>query len=186
MAGDWHTLGWAAALGAAALLVAGILLYNRLVADRNLVRQGFADIDVQLRRRADLVPQLVETVRGYAAYEKALLGSVVALRASALAAKPLAERFQHEHALGRGLQQLVLLQENYPQLKADTVFRDLAARLTEVEDHLQHARRFYNGAVQQYLTRSQAFPAVIVAHLWRFEPAPFFETSERQAVRVAL
>ncbi|HJY79404.1 MAG TPA: LemA family protein [Burkholderiales bacterium] len=186
MAADWNALGWAAALGAAALLLVGILLYNRLVADRNLVRQGFADIDVQLKRRADLVPQLVETVRGYAAYEKGVLGAVVALRASALAAKPLVERFQHEHALGERLQQLVLLQENYPQLKADAVFRDLSARLVEIEDHLQHARRFYNGAVQQYLTHSQAFPGVIVAHLWRFEPTPFFETSERQAVQVAL
>ena len=102
-----------------AFLLAGIFFYNRLVGDRNLARQGFADIDVQLKRRADLVPQLVEAVRGYAAYEKALLASVTELRASAAGAGALAERFGHERALGESLKKLLLLQESYPQLKAD-------------------------------------------------------------------
>jgi len=170
-----------AALAAAAL----ILLYNRLVAERNLVRQGFADIDVQLKRRADLVPQLVEAVRGYAAYEKALLAAVTELRASALEPHTAAERFGLERELGARLGQLVLLQENYPQLKADANFRDLSAKLVEVEDQLQSARRFYNGAVKQYLTRIQTFPDLIVARLFGFEPAPFFETVDREAVKVA-
>jgi LemA protein len=170
----------------ALLLVALAWIYNRLVADRNLVRQGFADIDVQLRRRADLVPQLVEAVRGYAAYEKALLTSVTELRASAAGAGRLAERFGHERALGESLKKLVLLQESYPQLKADANFRKLADELVEVEDHLQYARRFYNGAVQQYATRLETFPDVLVARLFGFRPMPFFHSDEREPVRVSL
>jgi LemA protein len=160
---------------ALALIVAAVWLYNRLVGARNLARQGYADIDVQLKRRADLVPQLVETVRGYAAYEKALLTAVTELRSAALADRQWAERFGHERELGARLKEVVLLQENYPQLKADANFRDLAARLVEVEDALQFARRFYNGAVQAYLTRIESFPDVIVAKLFAFRPMPFFE-----------
>ena len=169
-----------------ALLIASIILYNRLIGDRNQVRQGFADIDVQLKRRADLVPRLVEVVRGYAAYEKAVLTGVTELRAAALAAPRLSERFGREQALGAGLQKLVLLQESYPQLKADANFRDLAAKLVEVEEQLQYARRFYNGAVKQYLTRLETFPDVMVARLFGFQPMPFFESDERGGVRVTL
>jgi LemA protein len=143
---------WAAMIGLG-LFAPAVWLYNRLVADRNLVRQGYADIDVQLKRRADLVPQLVEAVRAYAAHEKALLTSVAELRSAALAAGKPDERFSHERQLGERLQSLVLLQESYPQLNADANFRDLSAKLVEVEDALQYARRFYNGAVKQYLTR---------------------------------
>ena len=177
---------WAAVIGLALVLPA-VFVYNRLVSDRNLVRQGYADIDVQLKRRADLVPQLVETVRAYAAYEKALLVAVTEARASALASSGPAVRFGAERSLGEGLRQLVLLAESYPQLKADAGFRDLAARLVEIEDHLQYARRFYNGAVQQYLTRIQSFPDLIIARLFRFKPMPFFETDDRAApARVSL
>ena len=177
--------GWLAATVLGALAVAGIVLYNRLIADRNQARQGYADIDVQLKRRADLVPQLVEAVKGYAGYEKALLTTVTELRANALAAQGGAPRFALEKQLGERLQQLVLLQENYPQLKADANFRDLSAKLVEVEDHLQYARRFYNGAVKQYVTRLESFPDVIVARLFRFQPLPFFETDDREPVKVA-
>ena len=176
---------WLAAV-AAALLAAVAWLYNRLIADRNLVRQGFADIDVQLKRRADLVPQLVEAVRGYAAYERALLTSVTELRAGALNADQPGARFELERKLGERMQQLVLLQENYPALKADANFRDLSQKLVEVEDALQHARRFYNGAVKQYLTRIESFPDVLLARAFGFAPLPFFETDDREAVKVAL
>jgi len=176
---------WLAA-AAAALVVAVAWLYNRLVADRNQVRQGFADIDVQLKRRADLVPQLVEAVRGYAAYERALLTSVTELRASALRTEQPGARFELERKLGERMQQLVLLQENYPALKADANFRDLSQKLVEVEDALQYARRFYNGAVKQYMTRIESFPDLYVAKAFAFGPMPFFETDEREAVKVAL
>lgn len=173
---------------AALLLAAGIWIYNRLVADRNLAREGYADIDVQLKRRADLVPQLVEAVRGYAAYEKATLSAVTELRTTALGfgPEPAQERFGAERELGAKLKQLLLLQENYPQLKADANFRDLAARLVDTEDQLQHARRFYNGAVNQYRNRLESFPHVLVARAFDFAPLPFFETDDRDAVKVAL
>ena len=151
-----------------------VWLYNRLVADRNQARQGYADIDVQLKRRADLVPRLVEAVKAYAGYEKALLTTVTELRAQALNAA-LAERFPIEKTLGEKLHQLVVLQEAYPDLKADRNFRDLAAQLVAVEDHLQYARRFYNGAVKQYVTRLESFPDLLVARLFGFRPMPFFE-----------
>ena len=167
------------------LIFGGVWLYNRLVAARNLARQGFADIDVQLKRRADLVPQLVEAVRGYAAYEKALLTTVTELRSAALADKSLAARFGHERQLGEGLKQLVLLQESYPQLKADANFRQLSQSLVEVEDHLQNARRFYNGAVKQYQTQLESFPDIVVARAFGFAPLPFFETEDREATRVS-
>jgi LemA protein len=176
---------WAAMIGLG-ISAPAVWLYNRLVSDRNLVRQGYADIDVQLKRRADLVPQLVEAVRAYAAHEKALLTSVAELRAAAIAAPKAAERFAQERALGERLGQLVLLAENYPQLKADANFRDLAQKLVEVEDALQYARRFYNGAVKQYVTRLETFPDNLMAAAFRFKPMPFFETADREAPRIQL
>jgi LemA protein len=175
-----------AAMIGLAVIAPAVWLYNRLVADRNLVRQGFADIDVQLKRRADLVPQLVEAVRAYAAHEKALLTSIAELRAAAVAEPKLAERFVHERLLGERLGKLLLLQESYPELKADANFRDLAKKLVDIEDSLQYARRFYNGAVQQYLTRIESFPDMLMAKALRFRPMPFFETADRDSVRVTL
>ncbi len=182
------TQAWLWLAAAALLIAAGVWIYNRLVADRNLAREGFADIDVQLKRRADLVPQLVEAVRGYAAYEKATLTAVTELRNQALGfgPQPAEARFGAERELGAKLKQLLLLQENYPQLKADANFRDLSARLVDTEDKLEHARRFYNGAVNQYRNRLESFPQVIVARAFGFAPLPFFETDERDAVKVAL
>jgi len=184
-------IGWL--LVAVALVGYGVWVFNRLVSDRNLVAQGFADIDVQLKRRAALVPRLVEVVRGYAAYERATLESVVALRAQAQqhaaqdnARGTHAERFATESQFGGALTRLVLLQENYPQLKADAGFRELADQLVEVENHLQYARRFYNGAVKQYLTRLQRFPDLIIARVFAFRPSSFFETDDRAAVEVRL
>ena len=180
-------------LPAAAMVVYGVWVFNRLVADRNLVAQAFADIDVQLKRRADLVPRLVEVVRGYAAYERATLEAVVELRAQAqqAAARDMpkgshAQRLAAETQLGAALGRVVLLQENYPALKADANFRDLSAKLVEVEDQLQHARRFYNGAVKQFATRLQSFPELLVARLFAFRAPAFFETDDRGRVEVKL
>jgi len=171
----------------------GIWVFNRLIADRNLVAQAFADIDVQLKRRADLVPRLVEIVRAYASYERATLEAVVELRDQARQAAARdapkgshAERLAAETRLGGALARVLLLQENYPQLKADANFRDLSDKLVEVEDYLQHARRFYNGAVKQYITRLQTFPELIVARLFAFRAPAFFESDDRDAVQVRL
>src|SRR6478735_7144414 len=168
---------WAALIGLA-LIGPAVFVFNRLVAARNLARQAYADIDVQLKLRADLVPPLVEAVKGYAAYEKALLGAVVDARAQALAAPsatPGAERFGRERSLGEGLKQLVALAEAYPNLKADASFRDLSARLVKIEDQLQYARRFYNGAVKEYVTRIESFPDFLIARPFGFRPMAFFE-----------
>jgi LemA protein len=169
----------------------GIWAFNRLVHDRNLVSQAYADIDVQLKRRADLVPQLVEAVRAYASYERQTLQAVTELRArasteAARGGGQSAARFDAERALGASLQKLIVLQENYPGLKADQSFRDLSAKLVETEDQLQFARRFYNGAVKQYLTRLQSFPDLLIARAFAFRPAAFFETEDRAPVQVAL
>jgi LemA protein len=176
------------AVAAGALLAFAVWLYNRLIAERNLAHQGFADIDVQLKRRADLVPQLVEAVRGYASHEKALLTSVAELRSAAVAAKPGVDagRFDSERELGSKLKQMLLLQEAYPQLKADANFRDLSAKLVDTEDQLQYARRFYNGAVKQYRNRLESFPDLLVARAFGFREMPFFETEDRAAVKVQL
>jgi LemA protein len=182
------TQAWSAISLLAAAFVAAAWIYNRLIGDRNLAREGFADIDVQLKRRADLVPLLVEAVRGYALHEKALLTAVAELRSAALAAKPGVDagRFDTERDLGAKLKEVLLLQEAYPQLKADASFRDLSARLVDTEDQLQYARRFYNGAVKQYRNRLESFPHVIVARACGFASLPFFETDDRAAVRVRL
>ncbi len=179
--------------GLIAAIAYGVWVFNRLVHDRNLVAQAFADIDVQLKRRADLVPRLVEAVRAYAAYERATLEAVVTLCARAQQAAErnvprgsYGERLAAEVQLGGALARLLLLQENYPQLKADANFRDLAAKLVDVEEHLQYARRFYNGAVKQYVTRLQRSPDLIVARLFAFRPAAFFEADDRAAVPVQL
>lgn len=183
---------WISGLVLAAIAY-GVWVFNRLVADRNLVAQAFADVDVQLKRRADLVPRLVEVVRAYAAYERATLEAVVELRAQAQRAAASeapkgshAERLAAETRLGGALARVLLLQENYPQLKADANFRDLSAKLVETEDQLQYARRFYNGAVKQYVTRLQRFPDLIVARLFAFREAAFFETDDRAAAPVKL
>ena len=188
MQGEVAVVWW---LLAAVAVIYGTWVFNRLVADRNLVAQAFADIDVQLKRRADLVPRLVEVVRGYAAYERATLETVVTLREQAQQAAAAdapkgthAGRLAAEARLGGALARVLLLQENYPQLKADATFLDLSARLVEVEDHLQYARRFYNGAVKQFATRLQSFPELIVARLFAFRAPAFFETDDRDSVEV--
>jgi LemA protein len=170
------------------LAAGGAWIYNRLVSDRNLVAQAFSDVDVQLKRRADLVPALVAAVKAYVDHENATLVAVAGLRSDlqGVAAGPSSPRFQLEANLGAALDRIVMLRESYPSLKADANFRDLSARLVEVEDKVQLARRFYNGAVMQYVTRLETFPDLLVGRLFAFSPAAFFETDRREAVPVRL
>lgn len=163
---------------AAVLLIGGlVLIFNRLVRDRNLVRAGLSDIDVQLQRRHDLVPRLVEAVRGYAGFERSLLERVTELRARASDADDIDARDRNESGLAEGISRLVLLAEDYPDLKASENFRQLVDELVETEDFLQHARRYYNGAVRQFNTRVQQFPDLLVARILRFREAAFFSAS---------
>ena len=161
------------ALGVLALWA--ILIFNRLVHDRNQVRSAWSDIDVQLTRRHDLVPRLVEAVRAYAAYEKATLTAVTELRARSERSPRLGDKARYEDELEAGLHRLVALAEDYPDLKADRNFLELQNELVAVEDHLQYARRFYNGSVRIYNTRIESFPEMIVARPLRFMGAEFFE-----------
>lgn len=178
-------IGTLVALGS----LAGVIwIYNRLVRDRNQVRNAWSDIDVQLVRRHDLVPQLVTAVKAYADYEQATMTAVTELRTRSEAARRLAEKAVLEDAMELGLHRLIAVAESYPDLKADENFRQLQTSLTEVEDYLQYARRFYNGSVRILNTRIESFPHLLVARPLGFRPAEFFEADEaaRQSVRVDL
>ncbi|MDO8907986.1 MAG: LemA family protein [Pseudohongiella sp.] len=177
------------------LLALSIWMYNRLIQDRNQVQAAWSDIDVQLMRRHDLVPQLVSTVKAYSSYEKATMEAVTELRSRSEAAAHLPEathlpeRARLEAEMESGIRRLIVLAEDYPDLKADSNFRQLQSELTAIEDHIQYARRFYNGSVRVYNTRIQSFPHLLIAVPFRFEPAEFFEvdnSSERAAPKVEL
>jgi LemA protein len=173
----------------AGLVLWGVLIFNRLVRDRNQVRAAWSDIDVQLTRRHDLVPQLVEAVRAYANYERATLSAVTELRTRAEAAGSLRDKARLEDEMQAGLHRLIALAESYPELKADGNFLQLQRDLVETEDHLQYARRFYNGAVRIYNTRIETFPEMLVAKPCAFAPAEFFAVDDaevRAAPRVEL
>lgn len=157
------------------LAIWAIFSFNRLIRDRNRVKAGWSDIDVQLRRRHDLVPRLVEAVKGYASYERATLEAVVALRSSSVASADVAVKGPLEGELGAGVRKLLLLAESYPDLKASRNFSDLQQQLVEVEEQIQFARRYYNGCVRNFNTRIESFPDLLVARTCRFRPAEFFE-----------
>lgn len=171
-----------------AVAVWAVIAYNGFVRLRNQVRTAWADIDVQLKRRHDLVPQLVSAVKGYAGYERTLLTTVTELRAQAMALTSPAKLGETETALQRGVMQLLALQEAYPDLKANQNFLQLQRDLVEVENNLQYARRFYNGAVRDYNTSIERFPGMLVAAAGGFGANEFFsaEADERDAPRVEL
>lgn len=170
----------------AAALSAGLVvwIYNALVRDRNQVRNAWSDIDVQLVRRHDLVPQLVQAVKAYADYEQATLAAVTELRTRSEAASRLPERAALEDAMEEGLHRLIAVQEAYPELQADENFRSLQTSLTEVEDHLQYARRFYNGSVRIFNTRIESFPHLLLARPFGFRQAEFFEADAEARANV--
>lgn len=163
-----------------------IFLFNRLVRDRNQVRAAWSDIDVQLTRRHELVPMLVEAVRGYAAHERATMEAVTELRNQSAATQRLADKAGLEEQLEAGVRKLIVLAEAYPDLKASKNFLALQQELVEIEDHLQYARRFYNGAVRILNTRIETIPDVLIARLFGFQPAEFFEAADRSAPQVRL
>ncbi|MCR6662051.1 MAG: LemA family protein [Luteimonas sp.] len=174
---------------AAALLVTWVVtVYNRLVRLRNQVRTAWADIDVQLIRRHDLVPQLVSAVGAYAGHERAVLETVTELRAQALAQTAPARLAHVEDQLEQAIGRLFALKEAYPDLKASENFAQLQRDLVEVEEHLQYARRFYNGAVRDHNDAIQRFPDLILAGPLGFKSAEFFEAgdAQRAAVKVEL
>lgn len=160
----------------AAVLLGGVVLFNMLVQKRQLVRNGWSDIDVQLKRRADLIPSVVSVVQGYAAHERNLFDEIVAKRTAAAAAgDDPAARGAAERALSAPLGRVVALAESYPDLKANQNFLDLQRQLAETEDKIEMARRFYNGAVRELNTLVSSVPSNIVAGLAGFKTHAFFE-----------
>jgi LemA protein len=166
---------------AAVIAVVLVAIYNRLVALRQNVGNAFADIDVQLKLRHDLVPNLVETVKGYAAHERATLEAVIAARGAAVSAErsgDAAQMAQAEGVLSAALGRLIAIAENYPDLKANANFQQLQGELSDIENKIAAARRYFNNAVNEYNTGREQFPAVLVASSFGFMPRTFFDLGE--------
>jgi LemA protein len=160
---------------AVALALWSIVLYNLLVRDRARVAAAWSDVEVQLKRRHDLIPKLVETVKQHAGYERGVLERVVERRASALSAQGPGAKGVTEASLGQNLQRLIAVAEGYPELKASRSFLDLQHALSETEESIQYARRYYNGAVNNLNTRVDSFPDVVIARTFGFHAAEYFE-----------
>src|SRR5580704_9179407 len=160
-----------------------IATYNGLVSMRQRVNQAFADIDVQLRQRHDLIPNLVETVKGYAAHERGTLEDVIKARNVAMAAQGPVQQAAAENMLSGALRQLFALSESYPDLKANASFQQLQAELTDIENKIAASRRFFNNTVQEYNTGIQRFPAALFAGAFGFSQKDYFDLGEdRKAV----
>lgn len=168
----------------ALLVLFGVFSFNRLVALRQAWRRAYADIDVQLKQRHDLIPNLVETVKGYAAHESGVFTQVTQARAAAMRATTVPEKSAAEGALSGALANLFAVAENYPQLKANENFRALQDELTDLENKIAAARRFLNNAVAEYNTAIQQFPAALFAGTFGFEPAPMFELDAAEKAEV--
>lgn len=172
---------------AIAVLAWAAWTYNRLISKRNQVREAWAGIDVQLQRRYDLVPNLVSTVKGYTQHESGVLGRVTRLRGNP--GMEIPERANEESGLSRSIGRLFALAEDYPELKASEGFQQLHTSLVEIEEHLQFARRYYNGSVRENNNLVEGFPSMIVARGFGFRSASFFEielASQRAAPEIEL
>jgi LemA protein len=172
------------AVAGLALCVWTIYAFNRLVRGRNLVKEGWSGIDVQLKRRHTLIPRLVDIVKGYAEFESAVLSEMTELRGRVEATQDLREMQAGENALSGHIKSILAVVEAYPDLKAARNFVDLQQQLCDIEDQIQMARRYYNGAVRDYNVRVESFPGLIVAGIFGFEPAGFFQietATERRA-----
>ena len=173
-----------------ALVVIGgfvIGVYNNLITLKNKVDEGWADIDTQLKRRYDLIPNMVETVKGYAKHEKDTLENVTKARNVAMGATDPAAKAQAENMLSGALKTLFAVAENYPELKADKNFMELQTTLKEIEEHIQLSRRYYNATVRDFNTKLEVFPNNIVAGMFGFKRRDFFEIDEgeRENVKVS-
>jgi len=160
------------------VVVAVIWLYNGLINLRNRVKNAWSQIDVQLKRRTDLIPNLVETVKGYASHEKGVFENVTKARSSLMNATGVQESAEANNQLTGALKSLFAVAENYPDLKASQNFRELQAQLTETEDKIAYSRQFYNDTVLRYNNKVQMFPSNILASLFKFNEAEFFEIAE--------
>lgn len=162
------------------VLVAAVGIYNRLVKNRNLVQEAWSGIDVQLKRRADLIPNLLEAVKGYMGHERGVLDRVTELRTRSRQAGSVAEKAQTEGLLGAALGNLLAVAENYPDLKASQNFLELQKSLADIEEQLQLARRYYNGAARDLNILIGSFPSNLIAERFNFQPVDYFELESPQ------
>jgi LemA protein len=158
-----------------------VFAYNRFVALTNRVKEAWSDIDVQFKRRYDLIPNLVETVKGYAAHEKSTLEEVTTLRTQAMSSQGTPDRAKAEDALSGALKTLFAVSENYPNLKANENFLELQRELSDTENKIQAARRFYNSVVQDLNVSLESFPSNMIGNAFHFEKRDFFELSTTDA-----
>jgi LemA protein len=175
------TTGWVILGIIVVVVIWAISVYNGLVAMRQRTNQAFADIDVQLKQRHDLIPNLVETVKGYAAHEAGTLQAVVQARNAAIAAPNVEQKVAAENMLTGALGKLFALSEAYPDLKANQGFQQLQSEITDIENKLAASRRFYNNAVQEFNTGIQQFPAALFAGIFGFSQRGFFDVGEERA-----
>ena len=175
---------WIACIILAVLVLLVIGCYNSLILLRNKVRDQWAQIDVQLKRRFDLIPNLVETVKGYAKHEKETFEKVIKARNSFNEAKTPEDEMKANNELSNGITKIFALAESYPELKADANFTKLQDELKETEDKISYARQFYNDNVMAYQNKLEMFPSNIVASIFRFKPEPFFAANEKERENV--
>lgn len=173
-------MGWVILVVVVLLVMFVISNYNALVQLRNNVKDQWAQIDVLLKRRADLIPNLVETVKGYTKHEKGTLEAVINARNKAVSATTPEDEMKANGELTQALSRLFALTESYPDLKANTNFMDLQANLKETEDKISYARQFYNDAVLKYKNKLEMFPSNIIASIFGFKPEAFFEATENE------
>jgi LemA protein len=162
------------------LLGFGVVIYNRLVRNQNLVQEAWSGIDVQLKRRADLIPNLLEAVKGYMGHERGVLEQVTELRAKSQEAGSVGEKARAEGMLGAALGNLLAVAENYPDLKASQNFLELQRSLADIEEQLQLARRYYNGAARNLNILISSFPSNFIAQKFQFQPAEYYEIDTPQ------
>jgi len=170
------------------LLLGAVTIYNKLVTNKNLVAEGWSGIDVQLKRRNDLIPNLIETVKGYMGHERGVLDQVTELRTKSQAAQGVADQARVEGAMGAALANLFAVAENYPDLKASQNFMELQKSLADIEDQVQLARRYYNGAARNFNILIQSFPSNLMASSFNFTTVEYFEiedAAERAVPKVA-
>ncbi|HFK5502453.1 LemA family protein [Elizabethkingia anophelis] len=169
------------------VLLYGVSVYNKLVKFRNLVQEAWSSIDVMLKKRYDIIPNLVETVKGYATHERETLDSVTQARTMAKNAGSVQEKEAAEKNLNQAMMNLFAVAEQYPDLKANTNFQQLQNELSSLESDIEKSRRYYNGTVRENNTLVESFPSNIIANMYKFEKAPFFElqnTAEREVPSV--
>ena len=174
-------IGWIILAILAILIIWVIAAYNSLIRLRNRTQEAWSDIEVQLKRRYNLIPNLVETVKGYATHERGVFEEVTKARTKAMEAKAPGEKAEAENMLAGTLKTLFAVAENYPNLKANENFLSLQRDLTDTEDKIQAARRFYNGNVRDFNTKQEVFPTNIIAKMFGFKKAEFFELKEAEA-----